>query len=48
MKKTYEAPRLTISGDVIRDTLNGKTPSCESENLIVNELPCPGGVGYHL
>lgn len=48
MKKTYEAPKLVISGDVVRVTLNGTEPSCEIDNPTVNELKCPGDVGYYL
>lgn len=48
MKKTYEAPKLIVSGDVVRDTLNGIAPSCEKENLTVNHDDCPGSVGYYL
>ncbi len=48
MKKIYEAPRLTVTGDVVRHTLTGDTPSCEIDNPPVNELKCPGDIGYHL
>lgn len=48
MKKTYEAPKLVISGDVVRVTLIGDAPACESDNPTVNQVKCPGDVGYYL
>ena len=48
MKKTYTTPVLTISGDVIDETLNGATPLPESDNPEVNMIPSAGSIGYYL
>ena len=48
MKKTYEAPELIISGNVIRETLMGTEEASETQDPIVNRLEFPGGIGYYL
>ena len=48
MKKTYEAPELIISGNVIRDTLMGLEDASETQDPIVNRNKFPGVVGYYL
>lgn len=48
MKKTYEAPKLIISGNVIHETLMGTEDASETQDPIVNRNTFPGGVGYYL
>lgn len=48
MKKTYTTPVLTISGDVVDETLRGVTPLPESDAPEVNMIPSAGGIGYYL
>lgn len=46
MKKTYAAPMLVLSGDVVRQTLRG-VPNIAPESLTSKPLGS-GALGYYL
>jgi len=46
MKKTYTAPMLVPSGDVVRETLGG-SPNFAPESPVSKQLGA-GAVGYYL
>jgi hypothetical protein len=48
MKKTYTAPVLLISGDVIRETLAGRIEGDEPQGNTVFMPSLVGGLGYYL
>jgi hypothetical protein len=48
MKKTYDTPKIVLSGEVVRDTLSGAIPGCESDAQTVKLDDCAGSVGYYL
>lgn len=47
MKKTYTAPMLVESGDVVDQTRVGEAPISESTDLM-RKNPLAGGTGYFL
>jgi len=48
MKKTYEAPMLLESGNVIHETLSGQADTGELNGQIMAHPVLVGGVGYYL
>jgi hypothetical protein len=45
MKKAYTAPRVTLSGDVVRET---KGSGGIAEDPVTGPLQAPGSVGFNL
>jgi hypothetical protein len=48
MKKTYTAPTLIVSGDVVQNTLIGDVPGKESPTQLAFLEDLAGSIGYYL